>query len=160
MEQQRAGMPCPCCGAAVPQYRNPALTVDVVIYEPALGVVLITRKNPPPGFALPGGFVDAGESVEDAAVREMLEETGLNVTLTGLLGVYSRPDRDPRGHTVSAVFTGRTESPAALKAGDDAAGAAFFSLAALPDELAFDHSEILEDFKKHLKGLRPVAPVA
>jgi len=150
---------CPHCGGTVREYRNPALAVDVVIHDPELGVALIERANTPRGFALPGGFVDVGESVENAAVREMREETGLDVELTGLLGVYSRPDRDPRGHTVAVVFTGRAKDPAALQAGDDARRAAFYPLAALPEGLVFDHAEILHDFMQAQAGLRPLAPV-
>ncbi len=91
---------CPACGHSVIQYLNPAPTTDVVIYDPERGVVVIERVNEPHGFALPGGFVDDGEQVEHAAVREMREETGLDVELLGVLGVYSRPDRDPRRHTM------------------------------------------------------------
>jgi 8-oxo-dGTP diphosphatase len=141
------------------EYRNPATTVDVVIHDPELGVALIERANPPHGFALPGGFVDMGESVEEAAVREAREETGLDVELTGLLGVYSRPDRDPRGQTIATVFTGRAKDTAALQAGDDAGRAAFHPLSALPEELAFDHAEILRDFMQARAGLRSLAPV-
>jgi 8-oxo-dGTP diphosphatase len=141
------------------EYRNPATTVDVVIYDPEQGVVMIERANPPHGFALPGGFVDMGESVEEAAVREAREETGLDVELTGLLGVYSRPDRDPRGQTIATVFTGRAKAPDALQAGDDAKRAAFYPLHALPGAIAFDHAEIVQDFMQAQAGLRTLAPV-
>ena len=150
---------CPHCGGTVREYRNPALTVDVVIYDQELGVVLIERANIPHGLALPGGFVDVGERVEAAAVREMREETGLDVELTGLLGVYSRPDRDPRRHTISTVFTGRAAEPAALQAGDDARRAAFYPLTALPEGIVFDHAEILQDFTEALAGRRTLGPV-
>ena len=140
--------PCPHCGREVGVYRNPTPTVDVVIAMPlkqGVGVVLIKRANPPFGWALPGGFVDYGETCERAAVREMKEETGLDVTLTGLLGVYSDPDRDPRQHTMSVVYTGVPEDPDALLAGDDAAEARVFPLGEWPD-LAFDHAQILADY--------------
>ncbi len=152
MEQS---IPCPHCGGSLPQYRNPTPTVDVIIYAPDKGVVLIERVNPPHGWALPGGFVDYGESVERAAVREAQEETGLDVELVNLHGVYSDPARDPRKHTMSVVFTGITAKPEALKAGDDAGKAAFFPLDALPSPLAFDHGKILQDFIKKLQDLKP-----
>lgn len=139
-------MPCPHCGRPVPVYRNPVPTVDVVVHDSEKGVLLIERRNPPHGWALPGGFVDYGETVEAAAVREAAEETGLDVELTGLLGVYSDPERDPRMHTMSTVFTARALDVSALKAGDDAAEVRFFPLDALP-ALAFDHARILEDFR-------------
>lgn len=142
--------PCPHCGKEVGVYRNPTPTVDVVIRMESVsgpGVVLIKRANPPYGWALPGGFVDYGESCERAAVREMKEETGLDVTLTGLLGVYSDPDRDPRQHTMSVVYTGDPADPDALLAGDDAAEVRVFPLGQWP-QLAFDHAKILDDYLK------------
>ncbi len=143
---------CPSCGHEIPFYRNPVPTVDVVIFIPGQGVVLVARKNPPPGWALPGGFVDYGETVERAAVREAFEETGLAVTLTGLVGVYSDPKRDPRMHTISVVYTAEVANPKALNAGDDAAEARIFPLDKLPAKLAFDHGQILKDFVASLGG--------
>ena len=121
--------------------------MDVVIHVPGKGVVLIKRRNEPLGWALPGGFVDYGETVERAAVREALEETGLVVQLTGLLGVYSDPARDPRRHTLSVVYMAQPEDISALQAGDDAGEAAVFPLDALPRPVVFDHDRILEDYK-------------
>lgn len=131
----------------------PLPTVDVVI-EIDGGIVLIERRNPPHGWALPGGFVDVGESVEDAARREMREETTLDVTLTALLGVYSDPARDARGHTISTVFVGRaTGRP---KADDDAANVGVFSEQNLPSPLVFDHARIVADyFRFRRTGERP-----
>ncbi|WP_237559882.1 NUDIX domain-containing protein [Desulfohalovibrio reitneri] len=134
--------------------RNPYPTVDVVIFDPVRGVVLVERRNEPLGWALPGGFVDYGENVERAAVREVLEETGLRVTLTGLLGVYSAPDRDPRMHTMSVVFTGVAANPEEVSGGDDARSAGFFPLDGLP-ELAFDHGRIVSDFAAGLGRYNP-----
>ncbi|BBD08006.1 NUDIX domain-containing protein [Desulfovibrio ferrophilus] len=139
--------PCPHCGKSVLHYRNPVPTVDVVIFEPERGIVLIERSNPPHGWALPGGFVDYGETVEAAAIREALEETGLPVTLTGLLGVYSDPERDPRQHTLSVVYTARVPEGLNPQAGDDAARAQFFPLEKLPAVMAFDHAKIINDFQ-------------
>jgi len=127
--------------------------VDLVIYDPARGVVLVERKNPPLGWALPGGFVDYGETCEAAARREAKEETGLDVVLTGLVGVYSDPARDPRGHTMSVVYAAQALNPDALAAGDDAARALFYPLDALPP-LAFDHGRILGDFMSGIARLR------
>lgn len=142
--------PCPHCGEDIVMYRNPTPTVDVIIFVPGSGgkgdgVVLVERLNTPHGWALPGGFVDVGETCEAAAVREMREETGLDVVLTGLLGVYSDPARDPRQHTMSVVYTGVARDISILSAGDDAGKACVFSLGSLPD-LVFDHSAILSDF--------------
>lgn len=126
--------------------RTPALAVDLVIEladRPGRPIVLIERRFPPPGHALPGGFVDLGETVEDAARREAREETGLDVTLGQLLGVYSDPARDPRGHTVSVVYVAHASGEPA--AGDDAAGVLVTDPAATP-ALAFDHGRILADY--------------
>jgi 8-oxo-dGTP diphosphatase len=132
------------------QPRNPYPTVDGIILVPgasahADGVVLIERRNPPFGWALPGGFVDYGESCEHAVVREMKEETNLDVVLTGLLGVYSDPSRDPRFHTMSVVYSAVARDVSLLEAGDDAGQARIFPLDDLPD-LAFDHGRILSDY--------------
>ena len=152
----RRDLNCPECGAVVESYRNPAPTVDMIIHDPEHGVVLVKRGRPPYGYALPGGFIEEGETSEHAAIREAKEETGLDITLDGLLGVYSDPNRDPRRHTLSVVYTAHTSFPERLHAGDDAAEAAFFPLDALP-ELAFDHAIILEDFQAVLRGERNTA---
>ena len=150
---------CPHCGKTVERFLNPAPTVDVIIHHPDRGVVLISRANPPLGHALPGGFVDEGESTECAAVREAFEETHLRVRLTGLLGVYSDPRRDPRRHTLSAVYTAETDNPDDLRAGDDAAQAAFYPLDALPS-LVFDHERIVRDFMDVLAGKHALTKLA
>ncbi len=135
-------------------YRNPTPTVDIII-EVEGGIVLIERKHEPTGWALPGGFVDYGESVETAAVREALEETTLNVTLTDLLYVYSNPARDHRQHTTSTVFV--ASASGVPRAADDAKNIQVVDLDDLPDELCFDHSRILADYLKFKRsGTRPV----
>jgi 8-oxo-dGTP diphosphatase len=132
----------------------PVPTVDVII-EAGDRIVLIRRRHPPPGWAIPGGFIDAGEKAQDAAVREALEETGLQVTLTGLLGVYSDPARDPRRHTISTIYIGKAEGTPS--GGDDAAEAGLFSERDLPSPLAFDHARILADYFRFRKtGERPL----
>ncbi len=134
--------------------RNPLPTADVII-EVDGRIVLVRRKHPPEGWAIPGGFVEVGETVEAAAVREAFEETGLRVTLTLLLGVYSDPARDPRHHTVSTVYVGRAEGRP--EGGDDAAEARLFSEGDLPSPLAFDHGKILSDyFRFQRTGKRPI----
>jgi 8-oxo-dGTP diphosphatase len=132
----------------------PVPTVDIII-EVGNRIVLIRRKHPPPGWAIPGGFIDAGEKAQEAAVREALEETGMRVTLTGLLGVYSDPARDPRRHTISTVYIGKAEgTPSGC---DDAAEARLFSERDLPSPLAFDHAQILADyFRFKMTGERPL----
>lgn len=124
-------------------HRNPVPTVDIIItYKD--GVLLIKRKNPPDGWALPGGFVDYGETLEDAAVREAKEETGLDVKLIRQFHSYSDPRRDPRLHTVSMVFI--AEAAGKALAGDDATDVRVFGEDNLPDTIAFDHREILNDY--------------
>jgi 8-oxo-dGTP diphosphatase len=136
---------CPACGAKVKEYLNPLPTVDVII-ELAEGIVLIERRNEPLGWAIPGGFVDYGESLESAALRESLEETSLQVSDLRLLGCYSDPARDSRSHNISTVYVARgTGTP---KAGDDAAGLAVFPIGSLPQPLCFDHGKILSDYLK------------
>ncbi len=125
-------------------FRNPFPTVDVIIEMAPGKIVLIRRRNPPHGWALPGGFVDYGERLEDAAVREVKEETGLDVTLSRQLHTYSDPARDPRRHTITTVFVGTaTGTPVGA---DDAAEARIFPIDDLPTPLCFDHSDILEDW--------------
>jgi len=121
--------------------------VDIVIAQPGKGVALVRRRFEPLGWALPGGFVDYGETVEAAALREALEETHLTVRLQELLGVYSDPARDKRLHTISTVFIAVTDEAEQIRGGDDAAAAAFFPLSELPG-LAFDPGVILDDFAR------------
>jgi 8-oxo-dGTP diphosphatase len=135
---------CPRCGLETEDYRNPVPTVDILIEMDGLGIVLIKRKNPPAGWALPGGFVDYGESLEEAAVREAREETSLIVELTGQFHTYSNPARDPRQHTISTVFTARADG--VPQAADDAAEIGIFLEEDLPELLMFDHAEILADY--------------
>ncbi|PHS39622.1 MAG: NUDIX hydrolase [Sulfurovum sp.] len=129
--------------------KTPYLTTDGIIelYEGDTfkGIVLIERSNDPKGLALPGGFVDMGESVEDALRREMKEETNLDVQISSLLGVYSDPKRDPRFHTASVVFVAQAQGQP--KGGDDAKEAKLYAIDEIPmDQLVFDHSEILKDY--------------
>lgn len=134
---------CPACGKAVKAYRNPVPTVDIII-EIDGGIVLIRRKNEPKGWALPGGFVDYGERLEDAASREALEETSLKVDNLRLIGCYSDPSRDERLHTISTVFAAQGEG--VPREGDDAEGIAVFAPDEIPDELCFDHADIVRDY--------------
>lgn len=148
--------PAPSCATSprVPAPPTPSLTVDAIIVLPDDRVVLVRRRHPPPGWAIPGGFVDVGEPVEAAAVREAREETGLEVTLTELLGIYSDPRRDPRGHTASAVFLCRARGEPV--GADDAAEARAFRWDDLPAPIAFDHGRILADARRLLlTGVRP-----
>lgn len=140
---------CPRCGAIVTVFRNPSLTVDAIIEIPGEGIVLIERLNPPFGWAIPGGFVDYGETVEDAVLREAKEETGLHLENLRQFRVYSDPHRDPRQHTVSVVFTARGKG--VPQAADDARAIGVFPLDALPENLAFDHARILSDYSEYVQ---------
>jgi 8-oxo-dGTP diphosphatase len=125
---------------------TPLLAADVIIElkdRPGRPIVLIRRKNPPYGWAIPGGFVDVGESVESAAAREALEETGLEVENLQLLGIYSDPARDPRGHTASAVYVAQARGEPV--AGDDAGEAGVFEPGRTP-QAVFDHDRIISDY--------------
>jgi 8-oxo-dGTP diphosphatase len=133
--------------------RTPFLTVDVII-EVSGGIILIERRFEPLGWALPGGFVEYGETVETAAVREAREEIGLCVSLRELFSVYSDPRRDARQHNVSVVFIGSAEGQPV--AGDDAGGAGVFAEDHLPAPLAFDHAQILREYFAYTHtGRRP-----
>ncbi|MBI5408416.1 MAG: NUDIX hydrolase [Nitrospirae bacterium] len=122
---------------------SPFLTVDAII-EVEGGIILIKRKNPPPGWAIPGGFVDYGESLEEAVCREAKEETGLDIRIKRQFHTYSDPNRDPRHHTVSTIFIAAASGKP--KAGDDAREAGVFTKDNLPEDIAFDHRQILEDY--------------
>jgi len=133
---------CPHCGNPVELYRNPFPTADSVVIRQG-HVLLVERRAYPYGWALPGGFIDYGESAETAAMRELQEETGLKAQSLTLLGVYSAPGRDPRFHTLTVAF--RVEAEGEAVAGDDAAAVRWWPLDALPDQIAFDHRQILSD---------------
>ena len=139
---------CPECGTAISVYRTPVPTVDIIIEQDGC-IVLVERKNEPFGWALPGGFVDYGETVEDAARREAMEETGLDLEDLALFGVYSDPARDPRQHNLSITFTARGSGR--LAAGDDAANVKLFAPGNLPAQLCFDHAEIIAEYVKTLQ---------
>jgi O-acetyl-ADP-ribose deacetylase (regulator of RNase III)/ADP-ribose pyrophosphatase YjhB (NUDIX family) len=129
--------------------QGPFLTVDAII-EFEGGIVMIERTNPPLGFALPGGFVDYGETVEEAVKREVEEETNLQFLDFKLLGVYSDPGRDARFHTVSTVFYGKGRGK--LKAASDAKNAKVYKPGSLPEKIAFDHRKIIEDYLNAAKA--------
>lgn len=138
-------------------YRNPTPTVDIIIElidRPHRPIILIERLNPPYGWALPGGFLDYGESVETAATREAQEEVGLDVRLLEQFQVYSVPDRDPRQHTISIVFIATaTGTPIAQ---DDAKSVGIFTPWEIPPTLCFDHRQIIDDYLQYRNyHLRP-----
>jgi ADP-ribose pyrophosphatase YjhB (NUDIX family) len=136
--------PCPHCGTETESYLNPLPTVDIIIELEGRGILLINRKNYPFGWAIPGGFVDYGESLEDAALREAKEETGLEVKLLRQFHAYSKPERDPRHHTISTVYIAKAHGTPL--AADDAVEVGIFTEDALPSRIAFDHREILADY--------------
>ncbi|RMF95779.1 MAG: NUDIX hydrolase [Candidatus Schekmanbacteria bacterium] len=141
-------MECPNCGTKVRDFKNPVPTVDIIIEVEEEGkkkIVLIKRKNPPYGWAIPGGYVDYGESLEDCAIREAKEETSLDVELIRQFHAYSDPSRDERQHNISIVFIAKKKG-GRLSASSDAEDAQLFDEMTLPDEIAFDHKKILEDY--------------
>lgn len=149
---------CPNCGKLVSRYRNPFPTVDIIISIDE-SIVLIERRNPPHGWALPGGFVDYGESLEAAAIREAREETGLEIENLCQFRAYSDPDRDPRQHNISMVFSAAAQGQP--RAGDDARSVRLFPLDKLPSPLCFDHARILGDYiagKKCSSGILASRP--
>jgi len=135
---------CPKCRTVVKEYRNPVPTVDIII-EQGKGIVLILRRNEPQQWAIPGGYCDYGESLEQAAVREAREETGLEVELVEQFHTYSDPRRDPRQHNITTVYIACAIG-GVLQAQDDAQEIGVFSEAGLPSGLAFDHDQILKDY--------------
>ena len=135
---------CPNCGKPIEKYLHPHPTVDLIIEMEGGGIILIERKNPPSGWALPGGFVDYGESLEQAAVREAKEETSLDVTLISQFHTYSDPKRDSRKHTISTVFIATAKGKPVAQ--DDAKNIGIFTKDNLPLSLAFDHKDILKQY--------------
>ena len=135
---------CPYCGKPIEKYLHPHPTVDIIIEMESGGIVLIKRKNPPFSWALPGGFVDYGESLEKAALREAKEETSLDVTLTSQFHTFSDPKRDSRKHTISTVFIAKAIGKPVAQ--DDAEDVGIFTQGNLPLPLAFDHENILKQY--------------
>jgi ADP-ribose pyrophosphatase YjhB (NUDIX family) len=135
-------------------HKNPVPTVDIIIeitrYDGKRGIILIERKNPPFGWAIPGGFVDYGESLEQAAVREAKEETSLDIRLKHQMHTYSEPDRDPRHHTISTVYIGEADGTPVAR--DDAKEIGVFTEDDIDFPLAFDHRQILDDYFQHKKA--------
>jgi len=137
---------CPKCQNQIEIYQNPIPTVDIIIEVESKGIVLIKRKNPPYGWAIPGGFVDYGESLEEAARREAKEETNLDIELKRQFHTYSDPNRDPRHHSISTIYIAKGKG--IPEAQDDATEIGIFTESNLPNEIAFDHRSILSDYFK------------
>jgi ADP-ribose pyrophosphatase YjhB (NUDIX family) len=139
---------CPNCLKEIEVYQNPIPTVDIIIETESKGVILIKRKNAPYGWAIPGGFVDYGESLEDAAIREAREETNLDIKQLRQFHTYSDPNRDPRHHSISTVYIAKGNGTPQAK--DDALEIGTFNESNLPEEIAFDHRSILKDYFKSI----------
>ena len=139
---------CSKCKNEIEVYKNPIPTVDIIIEIESKGIVLIKRKNPPYGWAIPGGFVDYGESLEEAAMREAKEETNLDVKLARQFHTYSDPKRDPRHHSISTVYIAKDNGIPQAK--DDALEIGIFNELNLTEEIAFDHRSILNDYFKSI----------
>jgi ADP-ribose pyrophosphatase YjhB (NUDIX family) len=137
---------CPKCQNQIEIYQNPIPTVDIIIEVESKGIVLIKRKNPPYGWAIPGGFVDYGESLEEAARREAKEETNLDIELKRQFHTYSDPNRDPRHHSISTIYIAKAK--VIPEAQDDATEIGIFTESNLPNEIAFDHRSILDNYFK------------
>ena len=137
---------CPKCQKEIELFQNPVPTVDIIIEIERKGIILIKRKNPPPGWAIPGGFVDYGETLEEAAIREAKEETDLEVKLIKQFHTYSDKNRDPRHHTISTIYIAKAKGIPQAK--DDALEVGIFTQSNLPEEIAFDHRSILSDYFK------------
>ncbi len=144
---------CPNCGHVLDRLPYPPPTVDAILEVEPGKILLVRRRFPPLGWALPGGFVESGESLEDACSREVAEETGIAISDPVQMHSYSDPKRDPRGPTVTTVFVARASG--VPRAGDDAAAIGIFALDQLPDPLCFDHAAIIEDFRRARYGIGP-----
>lgn len=153
MAENKDGLRCPQCGTVVQEYHNPFPTVDIII-EQGEGIVLILRRNEPQQWAIPGGFCDYGESLEEAAIREAREETGVEAELIEQFHTYSDPRRDSRQHNITTVYIARAIG-GTLRAQDDAQEIGVFTEDDLPPQFAFDHDQILKDYFRYKKtGVR------